>query len=82
MTDENKEVMGTGYVYGSEPDAPWIDRDPRTLMPLWRDVLWSRGGAYRVGDDFGLAYDQTTYLADGSTLLVDAYRIHLRPGER
>ena len=47
-------------------------------MPLWRDVVWARVGAYRISDEFGRMFDATTYLADGTTPVVDAYREHLR----
>lgn len=63
-----------GFVYISEPDAAWIERAPQRLMPLWRDIVWARDGAYRIGDDFGRCFDETTFLADGKTLVVDVYR--------
>ena len=68
------ESLGEGHIYITEPDAAWIERDPRRLMPLWRDVVWARDGAGRIGDEFGRRFDETTYLADGRTLVVDAYR--------
>jgi cation transport regulator ChaC len=68
------ELIGEGHAYVSLPDARWIERDPTRLMPLWRDIVWSRGGAYRVGERFGRVYDETTLLADGTTLLIDSYR--------
>lgn len=69
--------VGNVEVYASEPDQPWIQRDPALLWPRWKDVLLARGGAYGVGHGFGVLFDETTFLADGSTLLVDAYRDHL-----
>jgi cation transport regulator ChaC len=68
------EHLGDGHFYVSEPDASWIVRDVEKLMPLWRDVVWARTGAYRLGEAFGRCYDQTTYLADGRTLVIDRYR--------
>ena len=43
-------------------------------MPNWRDIVYARTGAYRISEDFGDYYDQTTYLADGESLTVDNYR--------
>ena len=71
---DTNEVIGEGHVYVSLPDARWIERDTTRLMPLWRDIEWSRGGAYRVAESFGRVYDETTFLADGITLLIDSYR--------
>lgn len=68
------EELGTGFAYVSAPDAPWIERDVRRLMPLWRDIVWARDGAYRISVAFGEAFDSSTFLADGRTLVVDAYR--------
>ena len=68
------ELVGEGHIYISEPDASWIERDPGKLMPLWRDIVWARTGAYRVSEAFGRSYDETTYLADGRSLMVDCYR--------
>ena len=72
-----KEAIGECHVYESPLDARWIERDLEKLLPLWRDIVYARVGAYRVGEDFGKMYDATTYLADGKTLLVDYYREHL-----
>ncbi len=78
---ETGEPLGTGHVYSSRPDAPWIECDPERLLPLWRDVVWARAGAYGISRQFGEAFDRTTYLADGRTLVADRYRDHLSPGE-
>jgi hypothetical protein len=66
--------LGEGHFYVSEPDASWIVRENEKLMPLWRDIVWARTGAYRLGEAFGRCYDETTYLADGRTLVIDRYR--------
>ena len=71
---ETGEALGTGHAYASDPDASWISRSTDELMPLWRDIVWARMGAYRVSEGFGGAFDLTTYLADGRTLMVDTYR--------
>jgi hypothetical protein len=67
-------LLGEGHFYVSDPNASWIVRDTEKLMPLWRDIVWARTGAYRLGEAFGRCYDQTTYLADGRTLVIDRYR--------
>ncbi|MGH9337731.1 MAG: gamma-glutamylcyclotransferase family protein, partial [Vicinamibacteria bacterium] len=58
---DSGELIGEGHFYVSDPDASWIARDVAKLMPLWRDVVWARAGAYRVGETFGHCYDETTY---------------------
>jgi hypothetical protein len=71
---DSGELLGEGHLYVSEPDASWIVRDVEKLMPFWRDVVWARTGAYRLGEAFGRFYDETTYLADGRTLVIERYR--------
>lgn len=66
--------VGSGHVYLAEPDSQWVGGDRSKLMPLWRDVVWARTGAYQWADDFGSHYDRTTYLADGETLVSEEYR--------
>lgn len=68
------QPVGEGQFYSSHPEASWIDRDPARLLPRWRDVLWSRRGAYDLGTAFGRTYDATTYLANGRDLVIDRYR--------
>ncbi len=68
------ELVGDGHLYTARLDAEWIERDPAKLMPLWRDIVWARHGAYAISTAFGTHYDETTYLADGTTLMVDRYR--------
>jgi hypothetical protein len=70
----SREPLGTGFVYSAEPTARWIERSPDKLLPLWRDVLWARAGAYGLDPEFGRAFDRTTYLADGAVLMVERYR--------
>lgn len=74
---ETGEALGQCFVYESEPNARWIVRNVQRLLPLWRDIVYARVGAYRIGTAFGKMYDQTTYLADGKTRLVDYYKDHL-----
>lgn len=71
---DTREPLGRGQVYSAARDSRWVSHDPGELMPLWRDVVWSRSGAYRVGEEFGRFYDESTFLADGSTLVIDVYR--------
>lgn len=74
---ESGRPFGRAFAYSSRPDAPWIERDPRRLLPRWRDVELARGGAYAVGRSFGELFDRTTYLADGRTLLAEFLRARL-----
>jgi hypothetical protein len=77
-----REPIGSGYVYSAELTARRIERSSEKLLPLWRDVLWARAGAYGIAPAFGRAFDETTYLADGRTLVVERYREPLaRTGE-
>ena len=63
---------GEGHLYvGREP---WITRDLARLLPLWRDVVWGRKGAYELGEAFGVCFDETTYMGDGKTRVIDVYR--------
>jgi len=77
---KSREILGEAAVYvGCEP---WIVRDPKRLMPLWRDIVWARHGAYQYGEAFGASFDETTYLADGATRVIDVYREQLAdPGD-
>lgn len=74
---ETGEPLGNCFVYESEPDARWIVRNNAELLPLWRDMVYARVGAYRISEAFGKMYDASTYLADGKTLMVDHYKDHL-----
>lgn len=67
------DYMGEGHAYSCGDAAPWIERDCRKLMPLWRDIVWARTGAYAISPAFGAEFDATTYLANGRTLVVDQY---------
>ena len=51
--------------------------DDPAFLPDWIDIQWARTGAYRYGDAFGKMYDQTTFLADGKTLVFDRYKKYL-----
>jgi hypothetical protein len=72
-----QQALGTCHVYSSPLDAPWLRHRVEELLPLWRDIVYARVGAYRISQAFGEFYDATTYLADGKTLLVDYYQDHL-----
>ena len=71
---ETEEVLGIGHVYRAAPDAPWLERDPSKLLPRWEDIVLARSAAYQISRRFGESFDATTYLADGETLMIDAYR--------
>lgn len=74
---ETGENLGECHVYESPLDARWLVRDNEKLLPLWRDIVYARVGAYRISEAFGKMYDQTTFLADGKTLMIDYYKEHL-----
>lgn len=74
---ETGASLGVCHVYESPLDARWIERDIAKLLPLWRDIVYAREGAYRISEAFGQMYDETTYLADGETLLIDYYKDYL-----
>jgi hypothetical protein len=74
---ETGEDLGMCHVYESPLEARWLRHDNDQLLPLWRDIVYARVGAYRISEAFGNMYDETTYLADGKTLLVDYYKDHL-----
>lgn len=75
---ETKEHLGLCHVYASPLDARWLQRNPLTLLPLWRDIVYARVGAYRISEAFGQMYDATTFLADGKTLMIDYYKAHIQ----
>lgn len=69
--------IGKGFTYSSELDARWIIRDNALLLPLWRDIVLARNGAYTIDMAFGKKYDDTTYMADGETSVIEYYRTHI-----
>jgi len=69
--------LGQARFYICSPDEKWINHNPKELLPLWRDIVWGRSGAYAISKEFGQFFDETTYLADGRTLVIDAYRDYL-----
>jgi len=75
---ETGEELGICHFYESPLEARWLVRDTHKLLPLWRDIVYARIGAYRISEAFGKMYDQTTYLADGKTLLVAYYQKYLK----
>ena len=66
--------LGEGHFYIGEDDSPFLERHPDLLMPLWRDIVWARAGAYGISEAFGRMFDETTFLADGRTPMIDVYR--------
>lgn len=75
---ESGEELGICHVYESPLDARWLLRNTDQLLPLWRDIVYARVGAYRISQAFGEMYDATTYLADGKTLMIDYYKKHTK----
>jgi hypothetical protein len=70
--------LGECHVYESPLDARWLVSDNEKLLPLWRDIVYARVGAYRISEAFGKMYDDSTYLGDGKTLMIDYYKDHLQ----
>lgn len=64
--------IGMGYVYAADENRATLTSDP-TFLPDWEDISWARTGAYSYGQEFGLMYDKTTFLADGITLVTQRY---------
>lgn len=75
---ETGKNLGVCHVYESPLDVRWLVRDNEQLLPLWRDIVYARVGAYRISEAFGKMYDETTYLADGKTLMIDYYKDYLK----
>jgi hypothetical protein len=73
----DRTYLDQGAIYASSPDARWIEHDPERLLPRWYDIVAARAGCYALSPEFGRMFDETTYLADGCTLVLDRYRVHL-----
>ena len=65
--------LGQAWTYSASREAPAVFPSSEGLLPHWRDVVMAREGAYSIGKDFGRMFDQTTFMADGCTLVVDEY---------
>ncbi len=74
---ETGEELGMCHVYESPLNARWLVRNTNDLLPLWRDIVYARVGAYRISKAFGEMYDATTFLADGKTLMIDYYKAYI-----
>jgi len=70
---DSELFLGDASVYCALPHSKWVDTDNQKLLPHWRDIDYARRGAYAIGDAFGKAYDESTFLADGKILMVDFY---------
>lgn len=66
--------LGQAWTYSASQEAPAVFPSSEGLLPHWRDVVMAREGAYSIGMDFGRMFDQTTFMADGCSLVVDEYR--------
>jgi len=64
--------IGKGFVYAADENRATLTNDP-TFLPDWEDISWARTGAYSYGEEFGLMYDKTTFLADGETFVTQRY---------
>ena len=73
---ESRNAIGNGYVYTANTERATLTDDAR-FLPDWIDISWARTGAYRISPDFGLMYDQTTFLADCRTAVVERYAPYL-----
>lgn len=71
------ETLGEAFVYSAGKDSPWVEGEGSDLLPRWKDLLLARSGAFQVSEAFGKAFDETTFLADGSTRVRDRYARHL-----
>lgn len=69
---DSHKPIGKGFVYAAEETKATVTNDP-SFLPDWEDISWARTGAYSYGAEFGLMYDNTTFLADGETLVVSRY---------
>ena len=69
--------LGEAWTYSASPDAPAVFEASAGFRPHWRDVVMAREGAYARDEAFGIMFDETTYMADGLTLVVEAYRDQL-----
>ena len=66
--------LGSGFTYMCPTDSAVLHRNPAALLPHWRDIVLARTGAYQVSEMFGQCWDGTSFLADGSTPVIDRYR--------
>lgn len=69
---ESGQPFGRAFAYLAPADSPWVERDPRALAPLPRDLEWARAGALALGEEFAAQFELTTFLADGCTPLAQA----------
>lgn len=69
LSFETSQPFGQAFAYLAPASSPWIERDPRALAPLARDLEWARAGARELGAEFAREFERTTFLADGRTSL-------------
>jgi len=75
----DERPVGDAFVYSAGEGSPWVVGCDADLLPRWEDLLLARGGAYRLSHAFGVLFDQTSFLADGRTRVMDRYAPHLPP---
>jgi len=73
--------MSYGLIYVATPKSGRMMHDPKQLLPRWRDICVARAACYGWSKRFGEIYDQTSYLADGITLVADRYPPEIVPRE-
>ncbi len=71
------QSLGEAWTYSAPPGAPAVFEASAGLHPRWRDVVVAREGANAISEAFGTMFDETTYMADGQTLVAHEYREHL-----
>ena len=74
---DSHQSLGEAWTYSASHDAPAVFEATAGFRPHWRDVVMAREGAYGRREAFGIMFDETTYMADGKTLVVEAYRDQL-----
>lgn len=67
------KVLGEAFLYCALPDSQSVESSNDKLLPHWRDIDYARRGAYAISEEFGKAYDESTFMADGKTLMIDHY---------
>jgi len=67
-----EKPMGEAFVYAANEEKARLTNDT-AFLPDWEDISWARTGAYSYGEKFGRMYDETTFLADGKTLVKQRY---------
>lgn len=71
---ESGSLIDHGYLYVlTDAHRDLLHTSPLTLLPQYSDIAMARTGCYAISDAFGLAYDNNTYLADGTSRAMAYY---------